>query len=224
LLARTLGLCFPLIKTELGRKNCIFVATNQLTIDPMCKFGNPERESGGTAMEYYPDSRTRLFVSRSQKNIEEEPHISGDGLDRYFPGTATIKKNKFGPMNRSTTFRLWADEKGDAGRGIDPVYDLYNFYDMIGKVETTRAPKTRELTLRFLFDEFQGETYLWTDFKRRVLTDDGFAMALQLKADTMLRDGTAQSSYYDAAKDISMKKETKGASGADKKDSEVVEV
>jgi RecA/RadA recombinase len=223
LLARTLGLCFPLIKTLLGRKNCVFVCTNQLTINPMCKFGNPETEPGGSAMEFYPDFKLRLFISRGKDSMEEEPHFSGDGIDRYWSGTANIKKNKFGPATRKASYRLWADEKGDAGRGIDPVFDLFNFYDMLGKVEQSRVPKTKELQLRFLLDDFQDKTYTWTEFKRAVLTDDEAGVVLGARADEMLRDGTAQSLYYDAVKNDS-RKETKDNNIKKKSDDKAVEV
>ena len=213
LLARTFGLCFPLVKTLLGRKNCIMVTTNQLTINPMAKFGNPESEPGGSAVAFYPDFKIRLHINRAQSKIEAEPHASGDGLDRYLYGQATILKNKFGPVFRKSEFRLWLDEQGGAGRGIDPVYDIYNCLNMCGKIEESKAPKTKELMVKVLLDGFCEKTFLWTEFKKFMLYSDG-GPALTAKVDEMLHDGSAQALYYDAMKNVSGKSEGKGNSGS----------
>jgi RecA/RadA recombinase len=190
LLARCFSNTFPLVKSLLGRKNCIYLATNHLTINPMAKFGNPESEPGGKAVQFYPDLKIKMHVNRAQSKIIEETHVSGDGVDRYILGKATVLKNKSGPCFRATEFRLWLDEQGNPGRGIDPVFDVFTFLSSCGLLD--QPSKT---TYGINLKGWETQSYTWKKFKELILVQEE-GRALRTQIEEMLADGTAQELYY----------------------------
>ncbi len=190
LLARAFSEVFPLVKSLLGRKNCIYLATNHLTINPMARFGSPETEPGGKAVQFYPDLKIKMHVNRAQSKIIEEQHVSGDGMDRYILGKATVLKNKSGPCFRTAEFRLWLDEQGNPGRGIDPVWDIFTFLTMCGLID--RPSKT---TYGIKLPGLETTSYSWQSFKEMVLLRDE-GQALRGTIEEMLLDGSALDFYY----------------------------
>jgi RecA/RadA recombinase len=192
LLARCFSNTFPLVKSLLGRKNCLYLATNHLTINPMARFGNPESEPGGKAVQFYPDLKLKMHVNRAQSKVIDETHASGDGIDRYILGKATVLKNKSGPCFRSTEFRLWLDEQGNPGRGIDPVFDIFTFLSSCGLIE--QPTKT---TYGINLKGWETNSYTWKKFKELVLVQEE-GRKLRTQIEEMLADGTAQELYYQA--------------------------
>ena len=190
LLARCFGNSFPLVKSLIGRKNCIYLATNHLTINPMAKFGNPESEPGGKAVQFYPDLKLKMHVNRAKNKIVEEAHVSGEGVDRYLPGYATVLKNKSGPCFRNIDFRLWLDERGDPGKGIDPVFDTFTFLSSCGLLE--QPSKT---TYGIKLPGWETQSFTWKKFKELILVrEEGNTLRNQIE--TMLSDGSALELYY----------------------------
>lgn len=188
--ARCFSASFPLVKSLIGRKNCIFLATNHITINPMQKFGDPNSEPGGKAVQFYPDMKLKLHVNRAKNKIIEEAHVSGEGIDRYFLGKATIMKNKAGPCFRDVEFRLWMDEQGSPGRGIDPVWDIYTFLDQTGLLD--RPTKS---SYGINLKGWENVSYTWKKFKEMVLVQDE-GKKLRKEIEVMLSDGTAQERFY----------------------------
>jgi RecA/RadA recombinase len=188
--ARCFSQNFPLVKSLIGSKNCIYLATNHLNLNPMTKFGNPETESGGKAVQFYPDLKLKMHVNRAQSKIIEEPHASGEGIDRYIMGKTTVIKNKSGPCFRSSDFRIWIDEQGFPGRGIDPVFDIFNFLQMCGLIDTLSKQ-----SYGIKLPSWETDKFSWKEFKEMVLVREKGAM-LKAQIEELLREGKAQELYY----------------------------
>jgi len=210
LLARCFSNSFPLVKSLLGRKNCIYLATNHLTINPMAKFGNPETEPGGKAVQFYPDLKIKLHVNRAQSKVIEETHVSGSGLDRYILGLATVLKNKAGPCFRKVEFRLWLDEQGNPGRGIDPVWDIFTFLKECGLID--QMGKTNP-TYGIKLPGWEEQSFSWKEFKEMVLIRDE-GQNLRRQIEQKLADGSALDLYYKTLANVEAK--SKGSSKEEK--------
>jgi len=191
-LARVFAANLPLVKAYIGRKNCGWLVTNHLTINPMAMFQNPETEPGGSAVQFYPDFKMRVEAKRTQSKMNVEPTVDGGGEDRYFIGTAKITKNKFGPSFRSMEYRLWLDSAGTPGMGIDPVYDTYMFLKHCGLMTENGN------SFKILMSGHEGELS-WQKFKKLILTQ---AEGKKLREDSfaLIKSGKAQELYYDYLK------------------------
>lgn len=190
MLARCLSINIPLVKSLIGRKNCIYLVTNHLNVNPMVKFGSPETEPGGKAVQYYPDLKMKMHVNRAQSKIIEETCANGEGIDRYIMGKTTVLKNKSGPCFRSSDFRIWIDTNGSPGHGIDPVFDIFNFLSLTGRLDQV-SKETYGINL----PGFETQKFTWKKFKELVLIqEDGKKLRQQIEQ--MISDGTALDLYY----------------------------
>ena len=198
--AKMLSRGFQQIKSLLGSKKCNLIATNNITVNPMARFQNPETETGGSAVKVYPDFKMKMIANRSEGKMIEEQHYTGKGLDRYIMGRGKIVKNKFGPSFREVPFRLWLDELADPGRGFCPVFDTYNFLESCLLID-----KIDKETFGIKLEGFNDRKYTWMEFKKFILVEDE-KEALRDKCKEMLRQGEAQKLYYDFVKNQSIKK------------------
>ena len=149
-----------------------------------------ESEPGGKAVQFYPDLKMKMHVNRAQSKIIEETHVSGEGVDRYIMGKATVIKNKSGPCFRSSEFRIWVDENGATGRGIDPVFDAFNFLNMTGLIE-----KIGKDNYGIRIAGWETQSFNWKKFKELVLIrEEGKLLKAQIEQ--IISDGTAQEMYY----------------------------
>jgi RecA/RadA recombinase len=213
--ARCFSNMFPLVKSLLGRKNCIYLATNHMTTNPLQKFGNPESEPGGKAVQFYPDLKMKMHVNRAQNKIIEEPSVGG-GIDRYLLGKVTVLKNKSGPCFRSIEYRLWIEHDGGPGSGIDPVWDVFTFLGACGLLD--QPTKT---TYGIRLEGWETRSFTWKKFKEMILThEDGQKLRNQI--DVMVKDGSALALYYQHLS--SGAKAPKAKEDKDDEDVEIVEV
>lgn len=151
---------------------------------------SPEREPGGKAVQFYPDAKIKMHVNRAKSKIIEEEHASGDGKDRYLLGAATVLKNKSGPCFREIPYRIWLDEKGIPGKGLDPVFDTHTFLESCGLLE-----QHKKGVFSIKLKGFEDIQYNWKDFKKLVLIEEqGKDLKKQIKG--MLADGSALEAYY----------------------------
>ena len=148
-----------------------------------------ESEPGGTSVQFYPDLKLKMYVNRAQSKIITEPHFSGEGEDRYAMGRATIIKNKNGPCFRKIEFRIYLDEQGSVGRGIDPVFDVYTFLDSCGLIQ-----KVNKTEFGINLKGWETSKFTWGSFKKFILQN---ADAEKLKEDMrmLLIEGKAQEMY-----------------------------
>jgi len=134
-------------------------------------FGNPEYEVGGQAPRFYSDIRLQC---RSCSNpmpgksgqIDEEPCWDGVGVDKYRYVKIATRKNKcFSPF-RNSLMRVWMEEKGDTGRGLDPVFDTFQYM-----VETGQASRERggryAITMEGPWST--KKSWRWNEFKELIL-------------------------------------------------------
>ena len=96
--------------------------------------------------------------------IEEEPCWDGRGTDKYiYTIVRTIKNKMFSPF-RETWLRIWFEEKGMPGRGIDPFYDVYQYLTMTAQLVEKRG------FFEILLSGYTGpERITWQQFKALVL-------------------------------------------------------
>jgi len=133
----------PLIKSRLSAKRCVWIDTNQIRTNPRAAFGNPEYEMCGEAVRTLSDVRVRAKKAippggrgrpERKSYIEEEATWDRTGTDRYNFAQLTVVKNKAFSPNREAMLRIWFEEKGQPGRGIDPVFDAYEYLRLTGQI------------------------------------------------------------------------------------------
>lgn len=133
----------PLVKSRIAAKRCIWIDVNQIRTNPrQGGFGSPEYEPCGEAVRTLSDCRIKAKKTipppkrgRAEKKayIEEEPCWDGFGVDRYTFAHLTVTKNKaFSPF-RECTVRMWFEEAGESGRGVDPVFDVWQYLKLTGQ-------------------------------------------------------------------------------------------
>jgi RecA/RadA recombinase len=149
-----------------------------------------EVEPGGRAAQYYPDLKLKMHVNRAQNKVIEEACITNEGVDRYIMGKATVIKNKSGPCFRSSEFRIWMDEGSSTGRGIDPVFDIFNFLQMCGLIE-----QPSKETYGIKLPSWETQKFTWKKFKELILLKEEGA-ALKSQIEELLSTGKAQELYY----------------------------
>jgi RecA/RadA recombinase len=128
---------------------------------------SPEYEPGGETPKFASDLRLRVSkraIPQGKGPIEEEPCWDEKGTDRYvYAIMRTIKNRGFSPF-RETWMRLWFEECGQPGRGIDPVYDTYQYLNMTGQLSERKGYYTVGV------DGFKGDSRLtWQQFKALIL-------------------------------------------------------
>jgi len=186
----------------LKRANSAFIAINQIRENPRQKFGSPEYEPGGAAPTFYAD--VKLWLRRTGKaktldykkdhaltpkdttlfraqGISIEKNPSGTE-DRYFYTNIKAVKNRVFPPFKETYMRIWTEENGGAGRGIDPVWDTLRFFEEIGMAE---FPDSFEVKLK-------GKVYSYYDLKAEILAKPD----LQQEAWSLLQSGNAFDLYF----------------------------
>lgn len=191
LLAKALHRGFSLVKSLLGKKMCNLIATNHLNLNPLDKY-NKESEPGGEAVKFFPDVKVKLQVSKYKSNVITENHVSGDGYDRYSEGKAYIYKNKGGTSHREIDYRIWLDEQGEPGRGICPVYDMFQFLTCTQQLGVANE---KDGTFKILVPGYESSPLDYPTFKKYVLTNPE---AEKLKDDchAQFKNGAAQDMYY----------------------------
>ena len=155
-----------LMRSPLRSKNCVLYAVNQIRMRPGA-YGDPSYEPGGETPKFASDVRLRVSkrsIPQGKGPIEEEPCWDQRGTDRYvYSILRTIKHRCFSPF-RETWMRLWFEEGGQPGRGIDPVYDTYQYLIMTGQLVEKKG------YYGVTIDGFKGDKRMtWDQFKALIL-------------------------------------------------------
>jgi RecA/RadA recombinase len=191
---------FPLIKSPLAQTRSLFFASNQVRLRPNA-YGNPEYEPGGEACKFYSDARLKLKKTVGPgltSYVEEEPCWDANGMDRYvYIKAATIKNKMFSPF-RETIFRIWFEERGAPGRGIDPVYDTFQFLNETGQIEL----KKENIFISsdsVVIQPWVGK-YTWVEFKKLILDPknltENAGLTLRKACRKQIENGEAFDKYF----------------------------
>lgn len=181
-----------MVKSLISQKKATLIETNQMRINPRQMYGNPKYMPGGEAVKHYCDVRvefTRISVPGGSGPIEEEPCWDGLGIDRYVYVKLYTDKNKaFSPF-RGSVLRIWFEERGQPGRGIDPVYDVWQYLIETGQGTVDRG--NYKIKTPFLEENFK-----WADFKKLVL-DPKSEIDIRAECRKQVEDGSAFPLYFD---------------------------
>jgi len=159
-MARMYSQWLPTIKSAVAAKSAIWIDVNQIRTKPGVTYGSPEYEMCGDAVKTLSDVRIKAKKAiptmgrgkpENKSYIEVEDCWDGLGVDRYNFAEFYVIKNKAFSPNRGCTLRIWFEEAGQPGRGIDPVYDVYEFLKLTGQIEYSR----RRFTIKI--DPFNKE-------------------------------------------------------------------
>lgn len=128
---------------------------------------SPEYEPGGEALRFYSDVRLKS-TSRAippgwgKGQTMEEPSVEGKGSDEYRFIVIKVHKNKLGGFQYQDTWaRMWLRDHEGQARGLDPVFDTWNFLKMQELVGGTRknmkfaAPCPLEGAKKMTWDDFK---------------------------------------------------------------------
>lgn len=190
----------PLVKKMLSNTGCTLIATNQLRLNPLQRFGNPEVEPGGNAVQFYPDMRIRVSKHAPPKGKDadenaaadsaggkklykqwtEETALQGDGIDQFiWVSVRTLKNKHFAPF-QDAQFRI------NIGKGLDPIYDGYEYLRLTGQVVTRGGGR-----YDVLLPGWEKEKLSWESLARRVVTPE-FRAACRAQ----IADGSAFKLYF----------------------------
>jgi RecA/RadA recombinase len=130
------------VKSKLKPKRVTIIGINQLRLRPMVAYGNPEYEPCGEALKLFSDARIRCAsrsIPHGKGRIEEEPSVTGTGIDTYRYVTWQTHKNKIGGQpNLEGWGRIWVSDNEGNAKGFCPVYDTYEFLKMTGQISGSR--------------------------------------------------------------------------------------
>jgi recA bacterial DNA recombination protein len=179
----------PYVKSALKVKHSLLFAANHMSINPMERYGDPNKETGGNAIKYHSD--VRLIVkpvrvqdyftkSKSKTGVNAEPSVLGNGMDEYTFKSARNIKNKNGLPYVHGNFRIWSSGPNFIP-GIDPVYDTAHFLEMIGlgKIGSNKGKPRVVLANHEALEGYKGESIDWLDFKAEILAECGEKTGVQ---------------------------------------------
>jgi RecA/RadA recombinase len=136
------------VKSKLKPKKVTIIGINQLRLRPMVAYGNPEYEPCGEALKLFSDARIRCAsrsIPHGKGSLEEEPSVTGTGIDTYRYVNWRAQKNKLGAPNLEGWGRIWVSDNEGKGRGFCPVYDVYEYLKMTGQISGSRNKLTISL-------------------------------------------------------------------------------
>ncbi len=173
--ARMFSKQLPRIKGSFRAKRIALIGINQLRINPMARFGNPETEPGGQSLKFFSDVRFRFypralsgvpFNPKGEGQVEKEKSVTvegGEDVYRYIHVSAV--KNKLSMPGRQTWLRIWvSDANGDA-RGYCPVWDSFYYAAQTGQLTGKR--NQIKLNVKGLGEAERSIT--WLEFKTLIL-------------------------------------------------------
>ena len=160
---------------------------------------SPEVEPGGNAVQFYPDMRIRVSKhappkgknedeggaaadtgKKMYKQWTEETALQGDGIDQFiWVSVRTLKNKHFAPF-QDAQFRI------NIGKGIDPIYDGYEYLRLTGQVVTRGGGR-----YDVLLPGWEKEKLSWERLSRYVVTPE-FRAACRAQ----ITDGAAFKLYF----------------------------
>lgn len=155
------------VKGRMKEKRVLVLGINQLREVPMAMYGPDKKEPCGTALRFFADARFRMTpvsIPHGKGMMEEEPSLSGEGIDTYRYIKCHAFKNKLGgPQKANMTMRLYVANENGEGLGFDRVWDCYTYLKETGQVSGQRNK------MKFADGTpFKGKVLSWMEFKAMV--------------------------------------------------------
>lgn len=212
------------VKGRMREKRVLVFGINQVRDIPAVRHGPTEQEACGNAVRFYSDCRfrmTAISVPHATGAMEEEPTISGEGVDVYRYIKCHSYKNKLGgPQKAEMILRLYVSDENGEGKGFDRVWDCYTYLKETGQVGGTRAK------IKFLATPLAGKTLSWWDLKCFVDGDTAMVRNLCKKAGIkpfrlfewcrrQSTSGEGYDLYMARRKELQTKKRGKSSTGAE---------
>lgn len=211
--ARMFGIQLPRVKGALRAKRIALIGINQLSINPMARFSNPETEKGGNALKTNSDVRLRMFPRSSgqpynpkvEKGREREPSLWGPGEDVYRYIHVSQAKNKLSVPGRETWLRLIERGGDGVARGFCTVFDTWHYLVQTG--QATGKRNSMRLALRGVPEARRAIT--WMEFKKLIIGSKeqrkevadalGWARPIDVRAGcfSQIRKGVAEKLYHE---------------------------
>ena len=219
------------VKGRMKEKRVLVLGINQLREVPMAMYGPDKKEPCGTALRFFADARFRMTpisIPHGKGMMEEEPSISGQGVDTYRYIKCHAFKNKLGgPQKSNMVLRLYVANENGEGLGFDRVWDTYMYLKETGQISGQRN--------KMKFGEgtpFAGKVVSWMELKALVdgdadLIKKGCAkLGLQKPVriyewcGKQIEKGEGYDLYLDQIKNTHTKKAAKAAEKGDGDDEE----
>lgn len=220
------------VKGYMKEKRVMVLGINQLRSVPMVMYGPTEQEPCGQALKYFSDARFRMSPiaiphGGGTNGLEQEPSITGEGVDTYRYIKCHAFKNKLGgPQKSNMILRLYVSNANGEALGFDRVWDCYTYLKETGQVGGNRSK------IKFLEGTpFAGHTLTWMDFKKMI---DGDKELIKAGCEKMgikpvriyewcrkqIQSGDGYDLYLDQIKNTHTKKAAKAAEKGDGDDEE----
>src|SRR5690606_6227239 len=155
------------VKGRMREKRVMVLGINQLREVPMAMYGPDKKEPCGTALRFFSDCRFRMTpisIPHGKGMMEEEPSLSGEGVDTYRYIKCHAFKNKLGgPQKADMILRLYVSNESGEGLGFDRVWDCYTYLKSTGQISGQRN--------KIKFGDntpFAGKVVSWLEFKALV--------------------------------------------------------
>uniref|UniRef100_A0AB39CE25 DNA recombination protein recA n=1 Tax=Pseudomonas phage HRDY3 TaxID=3236930 RepID=A0AB39CE25_9VIRU len=218
------------VKGKMKEKRVLVLGINQLREVPMAMYGPDKKEPCGTALRFFADCRFRMSpisIPHGKGMMEEEPSISGEGVDTYRYIKCHAFKNKLGgPQKSNMVLRLYVANEDGEGLGFDRVWDTWMYLKETGQISGQRN--------KIKFGDgtpFAGHTLSWMDLKKMVDGDKNLIKAgcekMKIKPIRLyewcrrqIESGKGYDLYLDQIKNTHTKKAAKAAAAGDGDDEE----
>ena len=164
------------VKALIASRNIVWLGVNQMRLKPGQVYGPNEYEPCGEALKINSDIRLRHRacaipqsyekLAAKEKGHQIEKSIYGSGHDSYRFITVDVVKNKVGGAIAGTRIhqRIWEYDRGGIARGIDPVFDCWQYLMLTGQLDGTARLSTLHLA-----DGTTSAQIKWPDFKALII-------------------------------------------------------
>lgn len=168
--ARTYAKFIKRVRGKMRKKAAVLCGVNQIRKKIMAqKWEQQWYETSGEALKFASDIRCKLTPRRSPDGWEElEPSIFKKGVnDEYMYKHIMNIKNKTAVPKRQGWMRVWTSDHEGQGRGVDKVFDTFQYLQMTGQL--ARAAGKIKLNLA---GHKSGEIVMqYPDFKVLLLSE-----------------------------------------------------
>lgn len=181
--ATPLAKALPRFAGKLRRKGVSLFSINQIRENPGARWGSPLYEPGGNTLKHATACRLRMHSRAVPAGESKDPDngslgyeksVTGNGYDYYAYKAVENTKHKMGRPFLKGMIRIWVADVDGVARGIDPMYDTWNYLKTTGQIAGTRA------NFKFVFRKtitstsclaLQGTSWKYEELKKLVIAE-----------------------------------------------------